>query len=264
MRIRSLILVVLVTTLSIQSSYASTLSDLSHIHSIKVQAGKILLGTHEGLFTYLGKGKIRQISNENFDVMGLSINSESMYASGHPGPGSQLPEPIGLLKSIDGGKKWQKVSLQGEVDFHLLESKGRLIYGGDSGSGRLYYSTNMGGSWNVLGSNHFQDISINPENHAHVLAVEGGRLIYTKDNFRKSRTLDIGAQISQIEWSKRGIFASSYKNLLYVKELGGKWRSITKLAEDILMLSVEGPYILLATASSLYLSKNYGKKFNKI
>jgi hypothetical protein len=41
-------------------------------------------------------------------------------ASGHPGEGADLPTPLGLIKSVDGGKTWEQLARQGESDFHAL------------------------------------------------------------------------------------------------------------------------------------------------
>ncbi len=53
--------------------------------------------------------------------MGFSaVGPAHFYASGHPGPGVGLPQPLGLVESTDGGRSWRPVSRQGESDFHAL------------------------------------------------------------------------------------------------------------------------------------------------
>lgn len=54
------------------------------------------------------------------DYMGFSATRDALYSSGHPAPGSELPDPLGLIKSSDGGKTWQQLGLTGESDFHTL------------------------------------------------------------------------------------------------------------------------------------------------
>lgn len=42
----------------------------------------------------------------------------------------KLPPYLGLIESADPGRSWEAVSLQGKVDFHVLEARGgRRIYG---------------------------------------------------------------------------------------------------------------------------------------
>ena len=56
------------------------------------------------------------------DLMGFSAGPGSgvFYASGHPGKDSTMPNPMGLIRSSDGGKTWVQLSRQGQSDFHAL------------------------------------------------------------------------------------------------------------------------------------------------
>lgn len=39
------------------------------------------------------------------DLMGFTVAGPDRFlASGHPGPGADLPEPLGLVESRDGGQ----------------------------------------------------------------------------------------------------------------------------------------------------------------
>lgn len=112
--------------LSPQPAIASgqSIGTISHIHSVRAFGDEVILGTHEGLFRYVDAETVQSMGPENFDIMGLAVFGKRLYASGHPGLGSKLPEPVGLLLSTDSGKSWKMMGLQGEVDFHLLESAG--------------------------------------------------------------------------------------------------------------------------------------------
>lgn len=94
----------------------------SHVHGIAVsgETSQVLLATHEGLFD-VTTTPATKIGGTN-DLMGFTPGPADgvFYASGHPGPGSDLPNPLGLLKSSDGGKTWEQLSRQGESDFHAL------------------------------------------------------------------------------------------------------------------------------------------------
>jgi hypothetical protein len=158
-----------------------SLGSISHIHNVRVFGQKILLGTHEGLYILNGENDITKTSPENFDVMGLSIDGSRIYASGHPGAGSKLPNPVGLLLSTNAGKSWKKVSLQGKVDFHLLESSDSELYGADSQSGNLLYSKDFGRTWSNQGKNTFSEIAINPVKKREALAIRDGALIWSNE-----------------------------------------------------------------------------------
>lgn len=94
----------------------------THVHGLTVsgETCQVLLATHDGLFD-VTKEPATKIGGTN-DLMGFTAGKDSgvFYASGHPGEGSDLPNPLGLIKSTDGGKTWEQLSRQGESDFHAL------------------------------------------------------------------------------------------------------------------------------------------------
>ncbi|TQJ38133.1 BNR/Asp-box repeat protein [Arthrobacter sp. SLBN-112] len=94
----------------------------SHVHGLSVnrETNQVLLATHDGLFD-VTKSPATKIGATS-DLMGFTAAADQgvFYASGHPGPGSDLPNPLGLIKSVDGGKTWEQLSRQGESDFHAL------------------------------------------------------------------------------------------------------------------------------------------------
>ncbi|QHK20225.1 exo-alpha-sialidase [Pseudarthrobacter psychrotolerans] len=96
----------------------------SHIHGLTVnrETDQVLLATHDGLYDVTAHPATK-IGGTN-DLMGFTAGADQgvFYASGHPGPGSDLPNPMGLIKSTDGGKSWEQLSRQGESDFHALTS----------------------------------------------------------------------------------------------------------------------------------------------
>lgn len=106
----------------------------SHVHGVSVDrdTGRVLLATHEGLFD-VSKSPATKIGGTN-DLMGFTAAADEgvFYASGHPGAGSDLPSPLGLVKSVDGGKTWEQLSRQGKSDFHALTAarSGIVAYDG--------------------------------------------------------------------------------------------------------------------------------------
>ncbi len=86
-------------------------------------SSKVLLATHEGLYDATGKTPVK-VSTETIDLMGFTptADPEVFYGSGHPGPGSALQNPVGLIRSADAGKTWEPLSRQGKSDFHALSA----------------------------------------------------------------------------------------------------------------------------------------------
>ena len=105
---------------------------VEHIHAATrdPKDGSLLLATHEGLFRQSGAELVHV--GPNLDLMGFTIAPDgTYYASGHPGPGSSLRQPLGLISSIDRGASWSVLSRGGESDFHTLAAGPQRIIGHD-------------------------------------------------------------------------------------------------------------------------------------
>ncbi len=120
----------------------------AHVHGLSVNAetSQVLLATHEGLFD-VSRDPAVKIGPTN-DYMGFTAagDPDVFYASGHPGTGSDLPNPLGLLKTTDGGRTWQQLSRQKESDFHALAATKSGIVAFD---GTLRTSTD-GTTWQTV------------------------------------------------------------------------------------------------------------------
>ena len=121
---------------------------LSHVHGVGFASedGDLLVATHDGLFVVDDGGDAERLGPV-IDLMGFVVDgSERLLASGHPGPGVDLPQPVGLIESTDGGRTWVPVSRQGESDFHSLAVGDAGVLGFD---GRLRRSSD-GVTWEAL------------------------------------------------------------------------------------------------------------------
>ncbi len=240
-----------------------SIGSLSHIHSVRAVGNQIILGTHEGLYRYLDEKTVKRMGPERFDVMGLAVSNKGFYASGHPGRGSKLPEPVGLLITTDRGATWKKVSLTGQVDFHTLETVGEDIYGADSGSGQLMYSGNGGKNWVKRGLNTFLDIAPDPKVKASVLGVREGKLYRSTDAFKTSKLVKTTFAINSIDWIKGSLIASSGKVLYRSTDSGSSWKKLTTLPSQIGTITQSSQLIAVVMGSAIYSSSNGGKNFKK-
>ena len=250
---------------SSQGAIASgeSIGSLSHIHSVRALGDQILLGTHEGLYQYLDEKTVKRISPERFDVMGLAISDKGIFASGHPGPGSKLPEPVGVLFSSDRGATWKKLALTGQVDFHTLETMGDEIYGADSGSGQLMYSSNGGKSWVKRGTNSYTDIAPDPKGKGSVLGVKDGKLYRSADAFKSSAIVKTSFQVDSIDWIKGSLIATSGTVLYSSSNSGTSWKKLATLPTSIGAITQSPQLIALVMGGAIYSSSNGGKSFKK-
>ncbi len=91
------------------------------MHSLAVNPADqvVLAATHEGLFELRDGGPV--LVGPVIDLMGFAVvGPDHFRASGHPGPGTDMPNPVGLIESVDGGRSWSALSREGVSDFHAL------------------------------------------------------------------------------------------------------------------------------------------------
>ena len=244
-----------------QITHGATFGSVSHIHDVKVFGDRVLLNTHEGLYQYLAANSMKKIGREDFDVMGLATYGRTLFASGHPGATSELPNPIGLLSSTDGGKSWKKVSLQGKVDFHMLEVGKYDIYGADSTSGQLMHSSDRGKKWRKLGENKYADIAVLSTKSGSAYGLLSGSLVRTGDAFTTTTTIKTSVKWSSVEILGTNLYASSGKSIYRSMDDGKSWKKIATLSTEISSISMNAKIFVAVTSSAIFVSRDGGKSF---
>ncbi|WP_240675163.1 F510_1955 family glycosylhydrolase [Cellulomonas endophytica] len=118
----------------------------AHVHGAGFNPADstLYVATHEGLLRYTEDGPSRV--GPAMDLMGFVVaGPDHFYASGHPGPGQDLPDPVGLLESTDGGRTWTPLARTGASDFHALAVTSTGIHGYDGAD--LLSSPDGGTTW---------------------------------------------------------------------------------------------------------------------
>ncbi len=116
---------------------------LDHVHGLLVTGeGTLLAGTHTGAVAVTTDGTVSRVGSSRDDLMGMTgiPGTDTLASSGHPGVGSDFPNPVGLILSDDGGLTWSAASLTGQVDFHALAADGTVVVGYGGGDGVLVSS----------------------------------------------------------------------------------------------------------------------------
>ncbi|MFF5794425.1 F510_1955 family glycosylhydrolase [Paeniglutamicibacter sp. NPDC012692] len=117
----------------------------AHVHAIAdTGKGQVLLATHDGLYD-VSVNPAQRIGPV-VDWMGFTLGKDGFYASGHPGPGADLDNPVGLMRSTDKGQTWESLSRSGISDFHAMTASKNAIIGFDT----TLRSTADGTTWKDL------------------------------------------------------------------------------------------------------------------
>ncbi len=239
----------------------------AHVHGLSVNAesGRVLMATHEGLFDVTGQPAVK-IGPTN-DLMGFTAAADQdvFYASGHPGQGSELPNPLGLIKTTDGGKSWEALSRQGESDFHALTVSKSGLVGFD---GTLRASPD-GRTWNTIAAGFTPAVLAgNPESDV-VLAT-------TTDGVQRSAdgghtwALNTAAPVIQFATfagPRAAVGVAPDGTVYYSPDAGSTWqRTGTVSGEVQAIAATQGPdgtpLIWVATTAAVLVSTDGGATFH--
>jgi photosystem II stability/assembly factor-like uncharacterized protein len=238
----------------------------SHVHGLSVnpETDQVLLATHEGLFD-VTKPPGTRIGDTN-DLMGFTAAADQgvFYASGHPGPGSDLPNPMGLIRSVDGGKTWEQLSRQGESDFHALATARSGIVAYD---GTLQTSPD-GKTWSPVTAEFVPAVLAGSPETNTVLATTRDGLQRSTDG-GKTWELNTAAPIIQFVAFASGTEVFGVEpggSVHYSADAGGTWTQTGRIDGQVqaitaLKKTTGKPWIWAATAEGLVVSDDGGVLF---
>ncbi|MGQ0709413.1 MAG: F510_1955 family glycosylhydrolase [Rhodoferax sp.] len=181
---------------------------LPHVHGLSYSADgkRLYVPSHQGLAVYAG-GRWSRADGAPHDYMGFAATRSALYSSGHPAPGTGLTNPFGLIKSVDEGKTWQKLGLEGESDFHLLatayETNAVYVFNHQPNSRMgqvgIHFTVNDGLRWQhaqahgLPGSPH--TLAVHPRDHKTLTAGTDAGLYLSTDAGASFRLLLSGPQV---------------------------------------------------------------------
>lgn len=195
---------------------ADTTADLfeqvGHVHGVGVDPadGSIVIAGHHGLFGLTPEGTLapRQDSPQTGgpDLMGFTVAGPAAYlASGHPAPqDTSTPNPLGLVRSTDGGATWEPVSLHGQVDFHALDVDGTAVVGLDATRGLLMTSSDSGRTWQERAPLAALDVALTPGDNAGILATTEDGVMASRDGGATFTTVAGSPLLAYLAWADDG------------------------------------------------------------
>ncbi|AXK17912.1 TPA: VPS10, VPS10 domain protein [Bacillus toyonensis] len=266
-----------------------TSGKIAHIHGIGYAGNMpgISIATHNGIKVYQN-GKWFETATQLHDYMGFQATKNGFFASGHPEPGANLKNPLGLMKSSDGGNNLEKLAFYGESDFHNLavgyNSEAIYLYNERPNSKLqqgFYVSTDNGQEWKnskLKGlSSTIHAFSVHPD-QASVVAVSAKDGVYLSTDYGNtfelfSKSLESTAVTLNNEdaiyasINKKGEQMITKKSIATNEEVNIQVPSLD--AKDNMMYIAQNPQnsseIVLATMqANVFLSTDDGKTWKQI
>ncbi|WP_064092993.1 F510_1955 family glycosylhydrolase [Rossellomorea aquimaris] len=206
---------------------------IDHIHGIGYPNNKeeLYIATHDGLMKYKDSTWY-EANSQKHDYMGFQPYKDGFYSSGHPEGGSDLENPLGLVKSTDGGKSLDKLAFYGETDFHYLgvgyQSKAIYVINQEPNSKLetgLYHSMDEGESFQKsdmkgFNSTSIGNIAVHPSNKDMLAISSKDGVFLSKDSgnsFKKVENTTVTTSIHLKE--KKGLIASIEDGQIQLYEL---------------------------------------------
>ncbi len=167
--------------------------ELSHVHGMGYAGNEdaLYFASHSGPKIYRD-GEWFETADNFYDYMGFNAVDEGFYSSGHPSADSDLPNPLGIQRSIDGGETLEEIAFQGETDFHAMAvgynshdifllnpAKNSLL---DAGFHKSY---NAGESWQPVQASGLEGevsaLAIHPTDSKFVAAATSTGVYFSRD-----------------------------------------------------------------------------------
>ena len=208
-----------------------------HVHGLGLNPADdaLFIATHTGLFrTGARQANAERVADRYQDTMGFTVVGPNRFlGSGHPDLREELPPLLGLIESRDAGETWNSISLLGEADFHILESRGQRVYGFDSTSGQLFVSRDGGRRWaRRTPPQPLLSLAVHPDDPDRLIASGEQRLISSVDGGRRWRSVDRRAGLLTWGDGDRVYLLQGHGELLMSRDAGRQWNPVGEIGGE--------------------------------
>lgn len=264
---------------------AVTLRDV-HGLTYSPDGKQLMVAAHDGLVVY-ENGKWSRSHASQHDYMGFSATSKNLYSSGHPAPGSGLVNPVGIIRSKDGGKTWEKLGFERESDFHLLAtswSTNAIYVWNHAPNSRmrqrgLHYTVNDSFAWKSARADGLSGdpraLAVHPGNATIVAVATSTGVFVSRDSGERFEPVASGAQGVSVFFDLDGkqLWYGSFDGQARLARapLGGKPASVElpPIGRDAVAYIAQNPanraeYAVATFEKSVYLSRDAGRSWTPI
>jgi hypothetical protein len=245
-----------------------------HIHGLgrNPADGALFIATHTGLFR-MGSSdpSPERVAGLYQDTMGFTVvGPDRFLGSGHPGSIRDDPPFLGLIESSNAGRSWRPISLRGEVDFHVLEARGKTVYGfgsdWDTREARFLRSDDGGRTWTRLTPPEpLLGLAIDPQDARVSVALGEQRGWLSRDGGSTWRPLPVPGGL--VTWNReQDLIAVDLQGVVRAaSEPPGGWTEVGQLPGTPAALEVVRDELLAATHESQVLSsRDHGKTWRPL
>jgi hypothetical protein len=238
-----------------------------HVHGLgrNPADGSLMIATHTGLFRASSEGeKPERVAGRFQDTMGFTVvGPDHFLGSGHPANLRDDPAFLGLIESRDAGHSWRPISLRGEVDFHVLEAQGDVVYGFgsdfESREARFLASTDGGLSWvRRTPPEALTGLAIDPRDPRHIVGLgeQGG--YFSRDGGATWRPIGVSGGL--VTWTDDvGLVAADFDGVIRkAEDPVGEWNEVGRLDGSPAALEGVDDELLAATHDARVLSSSDG------
>lgn len=217
----------------------------------------LYFASHSGPKIYRD-GEWFETADNFFDYMGFNAVDEGFYSSGHPSADSDLPNPLGIQRSTDGGETLEEIAFQGETDFHAMAvgytshdifllnpAKNSLLEAG------FYKSNDIGESWEPVKASGLEGevmaLALHPTDSNFVAAATSTGVYFSRDGGENFEAItsenETGTAVhfteDQLYFGSYGTAAALVKYTMENEEL--KTVNIPDLPQDAIAFIAQNP-----------------------
>lgn len=240
-------------------------AEAGHVHGMALNPadGLLYLGTHGGTMV-VQDDTIERVGDSTIDLMGFAAaGPDHFYASGHPGPGDDLPNPVGLIESTDGGETWQPLSLAGEVDFHTLGAADDQVYGFSG----VLLSTGNGQDWTPGAEDVAPaSLAVDPADADRVIATTEHGPTRSEDAGKTFTHLDGAPLLQFVAWpSPDALWGVGVDGRVHRSTDGGEtWQARGTVDAPVAFTAGEDGAVAVTTETQVVVSRDGGESFEPV
>lgn len=188
-------------------------------------------GNDEGLYIasddgmkIFSNGEWLESNSQKHEYTGFQAVHDGFITSGHPQEGSDLKDPLGIVKSVDKGATLDHLAFDGELDFHFLSAgyQSNVMYiinnaDSDALDPGVYSSDDLGASWNPVKLNDFDAdslgmIAVHPtDDNLMAMATRSG-IYLSEDKGNHMKKITDTIMVTAIAFSNDSLYYSSVEN----------------------------------------------------